>query len=220
MWRRRAGNCPWHSGLIGLSSAFEHSSWRPTPTSLSYLPQTETSYIRASNINSSSPTLIRTPKTNMTSINTLILPEKSTRRIQGKGRPNIVDIGLVEGKWERIPLYGASSTGLPCKTFRQKWTLNVYLAYHRTGYLGDTALFNGHGYIADPSFIGSWYVPSFIEGCGSKRLGRFWDIYLCISSIMYSSLHQLILRSRSLRKQSSRSDHGRAGLSIHRAYIV
>ena len=86
-------------------------------------------------------------------------------------------IGLVEGKWERIPLYGASSTRLPCKIF-QKWTLNVYLAYHRTGYLGDTALFNGHGYIADPSFI---------EGCfesGSKRLGRFWDIYaslpLCV----------------------------------------
>ena len=96
----------------------------------------------------------------------------------GKGRPNIVDsIGLVEGKWERIPLYGPSSTWLPSKIF-QKWTLNVYLAYHRTGYLGDTALFNGHGYIADPSFI---------EGCfesGSKRLGRIWDIYaslpLCV----------------------------------------
>jgi hypothetical protein len=133
----------------------EHSS---SPTSLNYPLQTKLSDIRASNN-------YRLP---------WFFPNKA--HAGGKGRPNIVD--SIEGKWERIPLYGASSTRLPCKTFRQKWTLNVYLAYHRTGYLGDTALFNGHGYIADPSFI---------EGCfesGSKRLGRFWDIYaslpLCI----------------------------------------
>ena len=97
-----------------LSGAFEQSSKRPTPMSPNYQLQTKTSYTRASNIDSSLRWYEHSRRTWHWSI-PWFPPGKA--HAKGEGGPNAMDIGLVESKWKRIPLHGASSTRLPCNTF-------------------------------------------------------------------------------------------------------